>query len=85
MMVVIASASWPSSRRAAMNNPELRKRVIRHVQDAVAHMFGLNVDELSKESGPHIVAMPRHIAMYLSKQLTDASASEIGLHLGGRR
>jgi hypothetical protein len=35
-----------------MNNPELRKRVIRHIQDAVAHMFGLNVDELSKRERP---------------------------------
>jgi chromosomal replication initiator protein len=67
-----------------MNNP-LRKRTIRQIQDAVAHMFGLAVDELSKESGPQIVAMPRHIAMYLSKQLTDASVSEIGLHFGGRQ
>jgi chromosomal replication initiator protein len=85
MMVAIVSASWPSSRRAAMNNPELRERAIRHIQDAVARMFGLAVDELSKESGPRVVAMPRHIAMYLSKQLTDASVSEIGLHFGGRQ
>lgn len=68
-----------------MNNPELSKRTIRHIQDAVAHMFGLAVDELSKESGPRVVAMPRHIAMYLSKLLTDASISEIGLHFGGRQ
>jgi chromosomal replication initiator protein len=67
-----------------MNNP-LRKRTIRQIQAAVAHMFGLAVDELSKENGPQIVAMPRHIAMYLSKQLTDASVSEIGLHFGGRQ
>ena len=29
--------------------------------------------------------MPRHIAMYLSKQLTDASVSEIGRQFGGRQ
>jgi Bacterial dnaA protein helix-turn-helix len=85
MMVAIVSASWSSSRRAVMNNPQLREPKIWQIQDAVAHMFGLAVDELRKESGPQEVAMPRHIAMYLSKQLTDASVSEIGLHFGGRQ
>jgi chromosomal replication initiator protein len=68
-----------------MNNPQLGEPTIRQIQDAVAHMFGLAVDELSKESGPQVVAMPRHIAMYLSKQLTDASESEIGRQFGGRQ
>jgi chromosomal replication initiator protein len=67
-----------------MNNPH-RESTIKSIQDAVAHMFGLAVDELSKESGPRVVAMARHIAMYLSKQLTDASVSEIALHFGGRQ
>jgi chromosomal replication initiator protein len=69
----------------AMNIPQLRERTLTQMQDAVAHMFGLAVHELSKESGPRVVALPRHIAMYLSKQLTDASVSEIGRHFGGRQ
>jgi chromosomal replication initiator protein len=69
----------------AMNNTPLREPTIRQIQDAVARMFGLALDELSRESGPQVVAMPRHIAMYLSKQLTDASVSEIALHFGGRQ
>jgi chromosomal replication initiator protein len=28
--------------------------------------------------------VPRQIAMYLTKQMTDASLSEIGRHFGGR-
>jgi chromosomal replication initiator protein len=30
------------------------------------------------------VALARHIAIYLSKQLTDSSLKTIGLHFGGR-
>jgi chromosomal replication initiator protein len=30
------------------------------------------------------VAVPRQIAMYVAKQLTDASLPEIGRHFGGR-
>lgn len=68
-----------------MNNLQLRRSTIKSIQDAVAHMFGLAVDELSKENGPRVVAVARHIAMYLSNQLTDASVSEIGQQFGGRQ
>jgi chromosomal replication initiator protein len=69
-----------SSRR--MDDRQLRERTIRHIQDAVAHMFALSVGELRTESRSREVAFPRQIAMYLSKQMTDASLSEIGQEFG---
>ena len=67
-----------------MNDPALREGTIRQIQDAVAQMFGLSTEELRTETRSREVAIPRQIAMYLAKQLTDASLSEIGQEFGGK-
>jgi chromosomal replication initiator protein len=67
-----------------MSNSQLREDTIRSIQEAVARLFGLHVDELSLESSRRAVAVPRQVAMYLAKQMTDASLPEIGRHFGGR-
>jgi chromosomal replication initiator protein len=67
-----------------MDDEHLRERTIRHIQEAVAEMFGVSIEELKAESRSSSVAFPRQIAMYLAKQLTDASLSEIGQEFGGR-
>jgi chromosomal replication initiator protein len=61
-----------------------RERTIASIQEAVASMFGLAAEELRQGSSRHVVALPRQIAMYLAKQMTDASLPEIGRHFGGR-
>jgi chromosomal replication initiator protein len=61
-----------------------RERTITSIQEAVASMFGLTVEELKGGSNRHVVAVPRQIAMYLVKQMTDASLPEIGRHFGGK-
>jgi chromosomal replication initiator protein len=67
-----------------MGDWQSRERTIRQIQDAVAQMFGLSIEELRTESRSRDVAFPRQIAMYLSKQMTDASLSEIGQEFGGK-
>jgi chromosomal replication initiator protein len=67
-----------------MNDLQLRESTIKEIQEAVAHLFGLSTEELREGSGRHVVALPRQIAMYLVKQMTDASLPEIGRHFGGR-
>ena len=67
-----------------MSDPEARANKIRSIQEAVASMFGLSPEELRQGSSRHVVALPRQIAMYLAKQMTDASLPEIGRHFGGR-
>lgn len=67
-----------------MNDPQLREKTIKEIQEAVAHLFGLSAEDLRQGSSRHVVALPRQIAMYLVKQMTDASLPEIGRHFGGR-
>jgi chromosomal replication initiator protein len=67
-----------------MDDVQLREGTIRSIQDAVAHMFELAVHNLRTETRSREVALPRQIAMYLAKQLTDASLSEIGCQFGGK-
>lgn len=67
-----------------MNDLPLRESTIKQIQEAVAHLFGLSAEELRQGSSRHVVALPRQIAMYLVKQMTDASLPEIGRHFGGR-
>jgi chromosomal replication initiator protein len=63
---------------------QARESTIKSIQEAVASLFGLSVEELRQGGRQQVVAVPRHIAMYLAKEMTDASLSEIGEHFGGR-
>jgi chromosomal replication initiation ATPase DnaA len=71
-----------SSRR--MEDSEVRERTIKEIQEAVCHLFNLSINELTRGSSRRVVAVPRQIAMYLAKQMTTASLSEIGLYFGGK-
>lgn len=44
----------------------------------------MQVEELNQRSTTRAVTLPRQLAMYLAKQLTDASLVEIGSHFGGK-
>jgi chromosomal replication initiator protein len=44
--------------------------------------FGLQVEQLTQRSRKRVVNVPRQIAIYLSKQVTDASLTEIGHQFG---
>jgi chromosomal replication initiator protein len=66
------------------DDEQLRESTIESIQEAVAHLFGLHVEELRQGSSFRVIVIARQIAMFLSKQLTDASLSEIGRHFGGR-
>ncbi len=61
-----------------------RRVSIEDVLNAVAEYYRIQVEDLKgKQRDKHIV-MPRHVAMYLMRQETDASLLEIGQALGGR-
>ena len=51
---------------------------------ATAHHFGLSVDDLRSSGRRKEVVIPRQVAMYLVRELTNASLPEIGQHFGGR-
>jgi chromosomal replication initiator protein len=63
---------------------QVRKSTIEAIQRSVADMFGVSVEELREENTRRVVTVPRQIAMYLAKQLTDASLPEIGRYFGGK-
>jgi chromosomal replication initiator protein len=61
-----------------------RAVTIEGVQKAVADHYSLKVAELKSMNNSKSVAMPRQIAMYLCKNLTNASLPEIGKSFGGK-
>jgi len=61
-----------------------RAVTIEIVQKAVADHYSLKVSELKSKNNSKSVATPRQIAMYLCKNLTNASLPEIGKSFGGK-
>jgi chromosomal replication initiator protein len=57
---------------------------IEMVQGEVARQFGLHVNDLRGNRRTQDVVYARHIAMYLSRELTESSLPEIGKRFGGR-
>ncbi len=54
------------------------------IQKAVAEHWDLRVEEMRAKRRTKGVAFPRQVAMYLSRELTDASLPRIGEEFGGR-
>jgi chromosomal replication initiator protein len=59
-------------------DPEARPRFILAAQQATADLFGVALEELRSKSDRGAVRLSRQIAMYLAKQMTNASLGEIG-------
>jgi len=63
---------------------QVRKVTIEAIQRAVSEQFGMRVTELKQKNNSRAVVVPRQIAMYLTKQMTEASLPEIGRQFGGK-
>ncbi len=64
---------------------EARKAVtIEQIQRRVAEHFDIRLADMTSKRRPANIAFPRQIAMYLSRELTRSSLSEIGEAFGGR-
>jgi chromosomal replication initiator protein len=61
-----------------------RKLTIDSIQRAVAERFQIKQAQLKEKSNTRKVVYPRQVAMYLTKELTDASLPEIGRAFGGK-
>ena len=61
-----------------------RKVSIDSIQKAVAERFQIKQSQLKEKSNTKKVVYPRQVAMYLVKELTDASLPEIGRAFGGK-
>jgi len=54
------------------------------IQDAVCAHFSISREELLSRSRSQRLAWPRHVAIYLARELTDHSLPRIGRDFGGR-
>jgi chromosomal replication initiator protein len=92
---VVAYASLTGQRLTAELTQEVIDRLglrsqpvatpsIATIQDAVCAHFSISRDELLSRSRVQRLAWPRHVAMYLSRELTDHSLPMIGREFGGR-
>ena len=54
------------------------------IQKVVSDHFGLKISDMKAKKRTKEVALPRQIAMYISKQLTNLSLSDIGKNFGGK-
>jgi chromosomal replication initiator protein len=61
---------------------QVRACTVGEIESTVAYFFGMSEEELHRRSKIRAVTIPRHIAMYLAKQITDASLAEIGRQFG---
>src|SRR5271170_1068752 len=68
----------------AFIDTQVRKITIESIQRSVAEQFGMRVSELKQKNNSRSVVVPRQIAMYLAKQMTEASLPEIGRQFGGK-
>ncbi len=61
-----------------------RRLTMDEIQKRVAEHFKIRMSDMSSARRSRVVARPRQVAMYLSKQLTSRSLPEIGRAFGGR-
>jgi chromosomal replication initiator protein len=63
-----------------------KKKVVamEDIQEAVCAQFHIKMTELKSRRRSKTLVHPRQIAMYLCRELTDASYPEIGRHFGGK-
>jgi chromosomal replication initiator protein len=66
-----------------LDNDE-RNITIEIIQKFIADYYTLKANDLKSRNNAKSVAMPRQIAMYLCKHLTNASLPEIGKSFGGK-
>lgn len=67
-----------------IKEPPPKHITIRLIQEEVARHFDLRIEEFKAKKRTRAVAYPRQIAMFIARELTDASFPKIGEEFGGR-
>jgi chromosomal replication initiator protein len=57
---------------------------IEQIQRKAAEFFGIKLSDMRAKTRTKAVAFPRQVAMYLARQLTHASLTEVGRAFGGK-
>lgn len=66
------------------SNPKLNNITIDTIQRVVADYFNLTPNDLKGKKRTKAIAFPRQVAMYITRELTEYSTTEVGLEFGGR-
>ena len=63
-----------------------KKKVINipYIQDVVCEYFGIKREQLLSKTRKREIALPRQLAMYFSKEYTNATFTKIGEEMGGK-
>jgi len=61
-----------------------KKITLELIQKKVADYFDIKPSDMKTKKRTRQVAYPRHIAMYLAREMTDLTLPDIGDHFGGR-
>lgn len=61
-----------------------RNITIKDIQTTTCEAFNITLADMLSKKRARSLVLPRHIAMYLVRHLTNASLEEVGLHFGGR-
>jgi len=66
------------------SQPGQKNITIELIQKIVSDYFGLSYKDLRGKRRTKAVAFPRQVSMYLSRELTEYSTTEVGAEFGGR-
>ncbi len=70
---------------ADMISPNMRREItVEYISETVADHFGITVKDLLSSKRNSNIVFPRHICMYLCRELTGNSLADIGRILGNR-
>ena len=64
--------------------PKQRNITIDSIQRVVSDYFSLSYADLRGKKRTKAIAFPRQLAMYLARELTEYSTTEVGYEFGGR-
>jgi chromosomal replication initiator protein len=64
--------------------PGQKNITMEHIQKVVSDYFGLTYKDLRGKRRTKAVALPRQVAMFISRELTEYSTTEVGAEFGGR-
>jgi len=65
-------------------SPQQTNVTIDVIQRVVADYFNLSNQELKGKKRTKVIAFPRQLAMYITREMTEYSTTEVGLEFGGR-
>ncbi len=57
---------------------------VESIMNSVADHYGIRVPDIKSKRRTKDIALPRQVAMYISREITEASLSEIGKIIGGK-